>query len=126
HLVGMRRMPADRRLSQLAEAGVDLDQEIRQIAHQVATLHGRSRRTPRADATSTAEATRARWRANTESLLVFLPDPADVSMVEEIQSLADAFLDGRGPLFEQRIADGRAVDGRGDLLADDIFCLDDG
>ena len=29
-------------------------------------------------------------------------------------------------LFEQRIADGRAVDGHGDLLADDIFCLDDG
>ena len=30
------------------------------------------------------------------------------------------------PLFEQRIAEGRAVDGHGDLLADDIFCLDDG
>ena len=26
----------------------------------------------------------------------------------------------------QRIAEGRAVDGHGDLLADDIFCLDDG
>ena len=36
------------------------------------------------------------------------------------------YLDGRGPLFEQRIAEGRAVDGHGDLLADDIFCLDDG
>ena len=47
HLVVMRRMPAERRLSHLAEAGVDLDGEIRQIAHQVATLHGRSERTAR-------------------------------------------------------------------------------
>jgi uncharacterized protein len=29
-------------------------------------------------------------------------------------------------MFETRIQDGRVVDGHGDLLADDIFCLDDG
>jgi predicted kinase len=46
--------------------------------------------------------------------------------VEGLQALADRYLDGRGPLLEGRVAHGRAVDGHGDLLADDIFCLEDG
>ena len=36
------------------------------------------------------------------------------------------FLAGRAPLFDARIREGRIIDGHGDLLADDIFCLDDG
>lgn len=36
------------------------------------------------------------------------------------------FLTGGAPLFETRIREGRIVDGHGDLLAEDIFCLDDG
>lgn len=37
-----------------------------------------------------------------------------------------AYLHGRGELFDERIAQGLIRDGHGDLLADDIFCLDDG
>ena len=36
------------------------------------------------------------------------------------------FLAGREQLFAQRISQGRIVDGHGDLICDDIFCLDDG
>jgi predicted kinase len=36
------------------------------------------------------------------------------------------YLAGREPLLAERIAQGRVVDGHGDLLADDIFCVDDG
>jgi aminoglycoside phosphotransferase family enzyme/predicted kinase len=126
HLVVMRRMPADRRLSRLARNGTDLEGQIHEIAHQVAALHGRSDRRAAADATATAEATRARWQANTASLLEHLPDALDASTIDAVQRLADRYLDGRGRLFEARIAEGRAVDGHGDLLADDIFCLDDG
>jgi hypothetical protein len=36
------------------------------------------------------------------------------------------FLAGGGPLFADRCAHGRVVDGHGELIADDIFCLDDG
>jgi hypothetical protein len=43
-----------------------------------------------------------------------------------VDRLADRFLAGRGPLFADRCADGRIVDGHGDLIADDVFCLDDG
>ena len=43
-----------------------------------------------------------------------------------VATLARRYLAGRDALFEQRIAGGHARDGHGDLLADDIFCLDDG
>lgn len=29
-------------------------------------------------------------------------------------------------MFDERVAAGRAVDGHGDMLCDDIFCMDDG
>ena len=46
--------------------------------------------------------------------------------IDEAEHLADRFLAGRDPLFAARIRAARIVDGHGDLLADDIFCLDDG
>jgi uncharacterized protein len=43
-----------------------------------------------------------------------------------LQQLAGRFLAGRERLFAGRMEAGHVVDGHGDLLADDIFCLDDG
>ncbi|MHA6783112.1 AAA family ATPase [Pseudonocardia saturnea] len=40
--------------------------------------------------------------------------------------MSTRFLDGRAPLFADRIAHDRIVDGHGDLTAADVFCLDDG
>ena len=50
----------------------------------------------------------------------------DVDLEERVRELARRYLDGRAALFDHRITDGKVVDGHGDLLADDIFCLDDG
>jgi predicted kinase len=50
----------------------------------------------------------------------------DRHLVGDVRRLAHRYLDGRVPLLRERIAGGRIVDGHGDLLADDVFCLDDG
>ena len=47
-------------------------------------------------------------------------------LVAAVERLAGRFLAGRAPLIAQRCADDRIVDGHGDLVADDVFCLDDG
>ena len=47
-------------------------------------------------------------------------------MLARVDELAHRYLDGAIALLAERIARGRIVDGHGDLLADDIFCLDDG
>jgi predicted kinase len=40
--------------------------------------------------------------------------------------LALRYVDGRGPLLADRAANGCVVDGHGDLIAEDVFCLADG
>jgi hypothetical protein len=126
HLVVMRRLPSDRRLSVLVAKGEDVVPTIRSIAHQVATLHARSERTPEADRLAGADAMRERWEAETEALRRFAGPLVTSEDVEAVHHLAGRYLDGRERLFAKRVAEGKAVDGHGDLLADDVFCLDDG
>jgi predicted kinase len=110
----------------LVNAGEPVEAELWRLAHLLATFHARATRSAAADEAAGVVATRARWRANTEALVRLRSVRTLGPGVEVIQGLADRYLDGRGPLLQHRIAIGAAVDGHGDLLADDIFCLDDG
>lgn len=124
HLVVMRRMPAERRLSSLVTAGEPVEDHLWRLAHLLAAFHARAERGPASDDAASPPALGGRWRDNTAALAA--APVVDRATVERVQELARRYLDGRHPLFAQRIADGRAVDGHGDLLADDVFCLDEG
>jgi hypothetical protein len=125
HLVVMRRMPADRRLSTLLTAGEPVDDHLWHLAHLIAAFHARAERSVAADAAASPGALVGRWRDNTAAL-VSLDRVVDRASVDRVQALAVRYLEGRHPLFARRIAEGRACDGHGDLLADDVFCLDEG
>ncbi len=73
----------------------------------------------------TPEAVGRLWRDNTAELLA-APGPLDPGQVRRVQALAERWLAGREPLLAQRRAGGRYRDGHGDLLADDVFLLEDG
>ncbi|HVM67169.1 MAG TPA: AAA family ATPase [Acidimicrobiales bacterium] len=124
--VVMRRMPLDRRLSSLVGAGADVSDAVREIARRVAALHLRSGRLPAADAAASAGATLARWEANHAELAASRDRLAATWPEERALELAREYVAGRGPLFTERIAAGRAVDGHGDLSPEDIFVLPDG
>ena len=129
HLVVMRRMPDDRRLAALAVAGEPggrLRRCLFDVARRLAEFHAGAARSAEIDAAGSQAAIAARWLANTAELQPFGDAVVDAAMVDEVDGLAARYVAGRGPLFEQRIAAGRVVDGHGDLLADDVFCLDDG
>ncbi|MFI5589511.1 AAA family ATPase [Amycolatopsis sp. NPDC051758] len=126
HLVVMRRMPEDRRLSTLVRRGAPLHVTIRQLARQLAVFHDRAGRGPEIDADETRDAVRNRWRASFDQVRPFHGEVLDPATAIEIEALAEDFLAGREALFDHRIAGGHVVDGHGDLLADDVFCLDDG
>jgi len=126
HLVVMRRMPAARRLSTLVTTGADVSRHLGDVAHLVAAFHARAERSPEADDAAAVTATRARWATNTDEMRPLEAFGLDGAVLTRVQALADTYLDGRARVFEDRVAEGRAVDGHGDLLADDIFCLDDG
>ncbi|WP_113705574.1 AAA family ATPase [Nonomuraea lactucae] len=126
HLVVMRRMPEERRLATMVRSGKPVEGYVRQTARMLASMHGSARRSPEIDRQGTQEALRTRWTASFEQVRA-LPEPAvNADTVCEIERLTLRFLDGRERLFATRITEGRVVEGHGDLMAEDIFCLDDG
>jgi aminoglycoside phosphotransferase family enzyme/predicted kinase len=126
HLVVMRRMPTDRRLSTLVADGAPVEGDLDQLAALVAAFHATAERSPAADRAAGSEALAARWAANTAGLQAFAGRLLDRAAIEAVDRLAARYLAGRQPLLAERVAAGRACDGHGDLLSDDIFCLDDG
>jgi aminoglycoside phosphotransferase family enzyme/predicted kinase len=124
-MVVMRRLPSDRRLASLVEQGASLEDDLRDLARQVAVFHTHAARSPEIDSAGSRDAIRQRWTDSFDQVRggAAVLDPA---VTEEIEHLTLRFLAGREELFAARVAAGRVVDGHGDLLAEDIFCLDDG
>ena len=126
HLVVMRRMPEDRRLSTLVRDGTDVADDLRAIARTVAEFHAGAARSASVDRFARVEAIRCRWEDMFETTAEFVGSVLPPETEARVRYLVARYLDGRSSLFERRIAEGRIRDGHGDLLADDIFCLEDG
>lgn len=122
----MRRMPDNRRLSTLVKMGARLDDTVARLARMMAAFHSHSDRSERISAQGSRDAIERRWWASFEQVRPFHDTVLSGGVAAEIQWRVADFLYGRQPLFDRRIADGRIVDGHGDLISDDIFCLDDG
>ena len=77
-------------------------------------------------AAGSVDAVRANWESSFATMQPFVGSILAADVAARIEELARRYLDGRGQLFATRIARAKVRDGHGDLLADDIFCLDDG
>ena len=126
YAVLMRRMPAERRLATLVREHRDASDCIRQVAHVIAACHAGATTSQEISSVATPEALLDLWDRNLRELAPYVPRPLDTGMVTSVEELAHRYLAGRTTLLAERIAAGRIVDGHGDLLAEDIFCLDDG
>ena len=131
HLVVMRRMPAGRRLSTLVRSGAQAAGPLRQVARIIAAQHAKAARGAQIAEQGSRDALRRRWADNIEQArqtqeLLAPARPLDPATVDETERLAYRFLAGRTPLFQARVGGGHVIAGHGDLLAEDIFCLDDG
>ena len=121
----MRRMPEKARLSTRIATGGRIDDHLSAVAMLIARFHEKAERGTDIDAQATVEAVRSRWEAN-------LGETADLlrgrehTALRTIGRLAERYLAGRRQLFDSRIRGRHIVDGHGDLIADDIFCLAEG
>ncbi|EQD87437.1 gluconate kinase [Saccharopolyspora erythraea D] len=125
-IVVMRRMPPSRRLSELVRTGADVRPDLEKLARLLASFHSTARSGPDVAAEGRASALRRRWVDNFAGAERFVGTVLDRGQFDEIVGLALAYVDGRGRLLDERIGRGYVVDGHGDLLAEDIFCLPDG
>lgn len=126
HLVVMRRMPASRCLAALVRSGAPVSGPLRQVARTLAASHASAARSPLVADQGSRDALLRRWDDNLSQAMSVRGRALDAESIAEIGALARRFLAGRAPLFAARIAAGRVMDGHGDLMADDIYCLADG
>ena len=125
-IVAMRRMPEDRRLSVLVDRGVDVGDSLRQLARQLAVAHAAGERRADIDTEASAARLTERWQQSLDQVRAQQPSLVDPATLDEVERLVHRFIEGRQLLLDLRVRDGCAVDGHGDLIADDVFCLDDG
>ena len=126
HLVVMRRLPADRRLAtMIADPHFD-EADMVAVARQVAAFHSRAARAPAIDLAGSVEHLTMLWSTNLEETAEFAGRYIEGTLLDRVGRQALDYLAGRRSLLAHRVAERRIVDGHGDLLAEDIFCLDDG
>lgn len=126
HLLEMRRMPANRRLSTLVRSGVDVRHWLSEIATTVFAFHSDAATGGEIDLEGSLGEVRRNWADNVTEMQPFVGTVLNRDIFERAWGLVEQYLKGRRPLFDARVAAGKIRDGHGDLLADDIFCLDDG
>ncbi|MGV9611697.1 bifunctional aminoglycoside phosphotransferase/ATP-binding protein [Nocardia xishanensis] len=122
----MRRMPEDRRLSNILADVAAHGQELTPLVELLVGFHRLARRGPDVDRAGTARALRDRWQTLLRPLREEPACRVAPILPDRIDHLAMRYIDGRIQLFDNRIAEGRIIDGHGDLLAQDIFALPDG
>ena len=124
HVVEMRRLPDDRRLAAVAEH--DGAECVERLADRLVAFHAGAPTGGPIDRAGSPEALTRLWDASGDELRAFHGTVLDRETCDAVMSGAQRYLRGRTALLLDRIASGRIRDGHGDLLADDVFCLDDG
>jgi aminoglycoside phosphotransferase family enzyme/predicted kinase len=124
-LIVMRRLPDERRLSALV-ASPTFDDHLRNVARAVATFHAGLPPVMEPVPLATADGLADFWRSSIDDMAPLVGSLFDPDEYTEVARLAFDYLAHRTVLFEARREGGFVRDGHGDLIADDIFMLDDG
>ncbi|MEV0669141.1 AAA family ATPase [Mycobacterium sp. NPDC050441] len=125
-VIVMRRYPDSRRLTSIVVSGEAVVDHLSAIAEALARFHADADRSDAIDRAATVPAITGRWRDNLTELRRYAGTVVPADSLAEVDRLADQFIKGRADLFSDRIANRRVVDGHGDLLTGDIFCMPDG
>lgn len=122
----MKRLPSERRLSALIEQD-EFPDRLREVARQVAVFHEALPPDAEAAAIAALPSEAARWKDNFDEIEeIAVGAGLAPARIDWARRLAARYLDHREALFGDRAQQGFCRDGHGDLLADDIFCMDDG
>lgn len=126
-VVVMERLPERSSLSALIRGGAgSLDTSTREIASLLARFHIRARRGPEVDRDCSAARAETLWTANLDQLASVAAGTIEASCLTDMREAGVRYVRGRTGLIDGRVRSGRAVDGHGDLLCDDIFVTPDG
>ena len=127
HLVVMRWLPEDRRLTGLVlDRSPDVTTAVDELAHVLCAFHTGASRSAAITAAGTPERIARRWDDLEAEVGPGIGPVLGADLLAESRRLRTDRLVAQRDLFELRCRAGAIVDGHGDLQADDIYCLDDG
>jgi aminoglycoside phosphotransferase family enzyme/predicted kinase len=124
-LIIMRRLPDDRRLSARVDSP-DFHDDLRRVARAIATFHAGLSPVTEPVPLATTEGLAGFWKSSFDDMAPLVGRLLDPDEYTEVTRLAFDYLSHHSELFESRRAAGFVRDGHGDLIAHDIFMLDDG
>ena len=125
-MIVMQRLPADRSLTAIIRRGELSTEIIRSLARTIAVFHASLSPETGPTVPGSLQTQRQNWEDSFREMEPFVGHVLDAADNNRIVELVRTYLDTHGELFDRRITEGCIRDGHGDLLADDIFVLDDG
>lgn len=122
-IIVMRRYRDEDRLASLVKHGQSVESALDSIAGLLARFHDQSHHSRQISAQGSLAAIERRWHDNLAALRCHT-GVVELELLQLIQDLAAYYMTGRAGLFQRRIEEPCIVDGHGDLLAEDIFWVD--
>ncbi len=123
-MIVMKRLPSERSVTALWRSGELTHDHVRDIARTIAAFHASLPAEPLID--DAVDTQRLLWANNIKEMEPFVGPILRAEDMARVTDLFGSWLNAHRDLLAQRVTDGNIRDGHGDLLADDIFCLDDG
>lgn len=120
-IIVMRRYRNNDRLASMVKHGQAVEHVLDSIARLLARFHDQAHRSRRISAQGKPAAIHQRWYDNFSTLRRHVDTVVSSEAVRRVEGLAAEYLAGRACLFAQRIEERCIIDGHGDLLAEDIF-----
>ncbi|MEE8337796.1 MAG: AAA family ATPase [Dehalococcoidia bacterium] len=128
HAVKMRRLPDDRTLDRLLDAGEPppglIEGIIERLVDRLVAFHGAAEVVADDPDFAGATAVRAWWQREYGEAEGFIGGTWIEQDAAALRSYVDATLDRQGALFDERLAQGRVVEGHGDLQAKHVYALE--
>ncbi|MEX2598994.1 MAG: hypothetical protein WD533_04985, partial [Dehalococcoidia bacterium] len=125
YAVKMRQLPREHMLDARLQAGAVSTADVQHIARRIAAVHAEAERMPPDSPYGGWVAFSHHVEENIAQTAEAPPEVVAPEVLEDIAAYSRAFLEAKRSLFDRRAAEGRVVDGHGDLHAGQI-CLADG
>jgi len=124
--VKMRRLPDDATVARLLEAGQLPEDALERIVRRLIFFHESAAVVKNNPAFAGAEAERAWWAREYGEAAGFIGSTWLAEDAEAMRVFADSTIASEAALFDRRLAEGRVVEGHGDLHAQHIYLLGPG
>ena len=125
YAVKMKRLPADRMLDRLVDAGEVSPDAMRRVSAVIAEFHRTAPTSPSIADYGRLERIMYNWQENFEQAAPFEASTLPAADRDKLKTWVDSFAADRADLFQKRIDEGFIRECDGDIHLENI-CLDDG